>query len=83
MTFDFKQAIYEQFENYRENGVITSPLIANFLENDVYAIMEIQDSEIFKASADIFKWLRENFTEDIWGSKEKVEGYQHLKGIGV
>jgi hypothetical protein len=83
MTFDFKQALYDQFKNYQERGEITSPLIANFLENDIYAIMEIQDSEIFKSSADVFKWLRENFSDDIWGSKEKVETYQHSKGIGV
>lgn len=83
MTFDFKAEIYKQFENFKETGIVTSPLIANFLENDIYAIMELQDSEIFKASAEILSYLRENFPPEIWGSQEKVEAYQISKGIGV
>jgi hypothetical protein len=83
MTFDFKQAIYNEFENYRTKGEVSSQIIASFLENDIYAIMELQDSEMFKSAAEIFKWLQENFPPEIWGSKEKVEDYQHSKGIGV
>jgi hypothetical protein len=83
MSYDFKEAIYNHFKTYQETGVISSPLIANFLENDIYAIMEIQDSEMFKASADIFSWLRENLPTDIWGDQAKVETFQKTKGIGV
>lgn len=83
MTFDFKQALYDHFTNFKETGIVSSPLVANYLENDIYAIMELQDSEMFKASADIFAWMRENLPPEIWGTQEKVEAYQHSKGIGV
>jgi hypothetical protein len=71
------------FKNYEETGIITNITVAAFLENDVYAIMEFQESELFKAAPDITKWLKENMPTNIWGSKEIVETYQTSKGIKI
>jgi hypothetical protein len=77
------EKLKEHFVNYEKTGIITNITVASFLENDVYAIMEFQDSELFKLAPEIIKWLRENLSQDAWGSKEIVEAYQSSKGIKV
>ena len=71
----------EHLELYKQDGVIYSPEIAAILENDIYAMMDFQDSEIFLTLAEITKWCQANLSEEMWGSQEIVEAYQKSKGI--
>jgi hypothetical protein len=71
----------EHLEIYKNQGIIYSPEIASILENDIYAMMDFSDSDLFKSLPEIMKWCEENLDSTQWGSKENVEMYQKLKGI--
>jgi hypothetical protein len=66
---------------YKNQGIIYSPEIAAILENDIYAMMDFPDSELFKSLPEIVKWCDEHLDSESWGTKEKVESYQKSKGI--
>ena len=71
----------EHLELYKEKGIIYSPEVAAILENDIYAMMDFPDSELFKTLPDIMTWCETNLDSNHWGSKENVESYQKLMGI--
>ncbi len=71
----------EHLELYKNQGVIYSPEVAAILENDIYAMMDFSDSELFKSLPEIVKWCELNLESGTWGNKENVESYQKSKGI--
>lgn len=71
----------EHLELYKNQGVIYSPEVAAILENDIYAMMDFPDSELFKSLPDVMRWCESNLDAKIWGCKENVESYQKSKGI--
>jgi hypothetical protein len=71
----------EHLELYKDQGIIYSPEIAAILENDIYAMMDFPDSDLFKSIPEVMKWCETNLDSNVWGSKEKVESYQKLKGL--
>jgi hypothetical protein len=71
----------EHLELYKKDGIIYSPEIAAILENDIYAMMDFQDSELFLTLPETMKWCHANLDKEIWGSQEAVDAYQKSKGI--
>jgi hypothetical protein len=71
----------EHLELYKNEGKIYSPEIAAILENDIYAMMDFQDSELFLTLPETIKWCQANLDKSSWGSRESVEEYQKSKGI--
>lgn len=73
--------VVEHLELYKKDGVIYSPEVAAILENDMYAMMDFQDGELFKSIPELINWCNDNLEPGTWGSKETVEAYQKSKGI--
>jgi hypothetical protein len=71
----------EHLELYKDKGIIYSPEVAAILENDIYAMMDFPDSELFKSLPEIMRWCESNLDSNTWGNKENVESHQKSKGI--